>query len=60
MTSTPNPEEIDPEKKDQDAWDAIVADLSGQVDLGPEFRPDPQPAEYDYIDAYFDEGYEWL
>lgn len=25
------------------AWDAIVADLSGQIDLGPAFRPDPQP-----------------
>lgn len=45
------------------AWDAIVADLSGQIDLGPEFRPETptelHPAdEYDYIDAYFDEGYE--
>lgn len=40
------------------AWDAIVADLSGQVDLGPQFTPDPKPPEYDYIDAYFDEGYE--
>ena len=45
------------------AWDAIVADLSGQIDLGPQFRAETpaelHPAdEYDYIDAYFDEGYE--
>jgi hypothetical protein len=25
---------------EQRAWDAIVADLSGQIDLGPEFAPD--------------------
>jgi hypothetical protein len=32
---------------EQRAWDAIVADLSGQIDLGPEFpadRPAPAPA----------------
>ena len=49
--------------EEQDAWDAIVADLSGQIDLGPQFRAETpaelHPAdEYDYIDAYFDEGYE--
>lgn len=43
---------------DSAAWDAIVADLSGQVNLGPSFTPDPAPVEYDYTDAYFDEGYE--
>lgn len=53
-----DPENSEPPRADQEAWDAIVADLSGQVDLGPQFRPDPQPEEYDYIDAYFDEGYE--
>jgi hypothetical protein len=26
---------------EQRAWDAIVADLSGQIDLGPQFAPDP-------------------
>jgi hypothetical protein len=26
---------------EQRAWDAIVADLSGQIDLGPEFPRDP-------------------
>ncbi len=32
--------------REQRAWDAIVADLSGQVDLGPAFRPATQaPAE---------------
>lgn len=62
MTITPpNPEDSqDPEKKN-DAWDAIVADLSGQIDLGPQFRSDPTPQELvperDYIDEYFDEGY---
>ncbi len=57
------PENLEPdnpksERADQEAWNAIVADLSGQVDLGPQFRPDPAPEEFDYIDAYFDEGYE--
>jgi hypothetical protein len=28
---------------EQRAWDAIVADLSGQIDLGPEFPKVPQP-----------------
>lgn len=54
----PESEGSDEPRSDKEAWEAIVADLSGQVDLGPEFRPDPQPPEYDYIDAYFDEGYE--
>lgn len=27
---------------EQRAWDAIVADLSGQIDLGPEFTPPPE------------------
>ena len=53
--------DITPEENS--AWDAIVADLSGQVNLGPQFSPDPPPQELvppspDYIDAYFDEGYE--
>lgn len=39
-----------PDPSDDEAWDAIVADLSGQLD-------DPPVEEYDYIDAYFDEGY---
>ena len=57
---TDNPESDDNQdpKSENEAWEAIVADLSGQVDLGPQFQPDPQPEEYDYIDAYFDEGYE--
>lgn len=41
-----------PDPSDEEAWDAIVADLSGQLDPGT--APDEQ---YDYIDAYFDEGY---
>lgn len=63
MTITPPdpPEPPEPEK-DNAAWDAIVADLSGQIDLGPHFRSDPTPAELiperDYIDEYFDQGYE--
>jgi hypothetical protein len=65
MTMTPpNPEDPqDPQdpQKNNDAWDAIVADLSGQIDLGPHFRSDPTPHELiperDYIDEYFDEGY---
>ena len=61
MSQPPEPEPKDDEQK---TWDAIVADLSGQVDLGPQFSPDPEPKELvaaagpDYIDAYFDEGYE--
>lgn len=58
MNNVPPSEESEPERPDQEAWDAIVADLSGQVDLGPQFRPDPKPEEFDYIDAYFDEGYQ--
>lgn len=62
MTVTKNPADDEPtdngEANDDDVWKAIVADLSGQVDLGPEFRQGPPPAELDYIDAYFDEGYE--
>lgn len=62
MTITPpNPEDSQDPEKENDAWDAIVADLSGQIDLGPHFRSDPTPAELiperDYIDEYFDEGY---
>ena len=30
---------------EQRAWDAIVADLSGQIDLGPQFPRDPEPQE---------------
>ena len=41
---------------DDEAWKAIVADLSGQIDGGPP-PPAPQDDEYDYIDAYFDETY---
>jgi hypothetical protein len=69
MTTTPEepnpdephsnePENEKPPANEKAAWDAIVADLSGQVDLGAQFNPDPTPPEYDYIDAYFDEGYE--
>ncbi len=58
MNTVPDSEDSEPERPDQEAWDAIVADLSGQVDLGPQFRPDPKPEEFDYIDAYFDEGYQ--
>jgi hypothetical protein len=41
-----------PDPSDEEAWDAIVADLRGQLDQGT--APEE---EYDYIDAYFDEGY---
>ena len=75
MTTTPpEPNEPDkagePDKADEqeggntnnEAWDAIVADLSGQIDLGPHFRSEPTPQELipqrDYIDEYFEEGYE--
>jgi len=58
MTQSPHPEDSAADDPDQQAWEAIVADLSGQVDLGPQFRPEPKPDELDYIDAYFDEGYE--
>ena len=62
MTITPpDPEDPQDPEKNNDAWDAIVADLSGQIDLGPHFRSDPTPPELiperDYIDEYFDEGY---
>jgi len=62
MTITP-PDPADPPEpeKENAAWDAIVADLSGQIDLGPHFRSDPTPQELlperDYIDEYFDQGY---
>ncbi len=63
MTITPpDPEDPQEPKKHNAAWDAIVADLSGQIDLGPHFRSDPTPQELlperDYIDEYFDQGYE--
>ncbi|MCH9737264.1 MAG: hypothetical protein K0U42_00705 [Actinomycetia bacterium] len=78
MTTTPPepPEPNEPDKPDEpdkadeqeggntnnEAWDAIVADLSGQIDLGPHFRSEPTPQELipqrDYIDEYFEEGYE--
>jgi hypothetical protein len=63
MTITPpDPPEPPEPDKDNAAWDAIVADLSGQIDLGPHFRSDPTPTELiperDYINEYFDQGYE--
>lgn len=63
MTITPpDPEDAQEPDEKNAAWDAIVADLSGQIDLGPHFRSDPTPQEllppHDYIDEYFDEGYE--
>lgn len=64
MSQPPLPEDPDPNSsEEQETWDAIVADLSGQIDLGPQFTPEPTPQELtapgpDYIDAYFDEGYE--
>ena len=78
MTTTPPepPEPNEPDQPDEphkpdeqeggntnnEAWDAIVADLSGQIDLGPHFRSEPAPQELipqrDYIDEYFEEGYE--
>lgn len=48
---------------EQRAWDAIVADLSGQIDLGPEFTPPPLPpptepvAAAHLVDEEPDEGY---
>jgi len=48
-----------PDPSEEEAWDAIVAELSGQIDTGAAIPPAAEPAEeYDYIDAYFDEGYE--
>ena len=41
-----NPTGSDLPEHEQRAWDAIVADLSGQIDLGPEFpadRPSASP-----------------
>lgn len=58
MSVPPSSENSESERPDKEAWDAIVADLSGQVDLGPQFRPDRKPEELDYIDAYFSEGYQ--
>ncbi len=63
MTITPpNPEDAKEPDAINTAWDAIVADLSGQIDLGPHFRSEPIPQELlpqrDYIDEYFEEGYE--
>ena len=47
-----------PDPSEEEAWDAIVAELSGQIDTGAAIAPAAEPAEeYDYIDAYFDEGY---
>lgn len=50
MTSPPeeprDPAENPDDDPDKEAWDAIVADLSGQIDLGPQFRPDPPPEEF--------------
>lgn len=45
------------------AWDAIVADLSGQIDLGPEFPADPPappapPTQAAPVEDEVDEGYE--
>lgn len=41
------------------AWDAIVADLSGQIDVGPGFPPQPPPpplaADGDHPDPLADE-----
>jgi hypothetical protein len=57
----PEPHEPPEPDKNNAAWDAIVADLSGQIDLGPGFRSEPTPQELlperDYIDEYFDQGY---
>jgi hypothetical protein len=36
-----SPTDSDLPEHEQRAWDAIVADLSGQIDLGPEFPKDP-------------------
>jgi len=56
------PDEQEGGNTNNEAWDAIVADLSGQIDLGPHFRSEPAPQELipqrDYIDEYFEEGYE--
>lgn len=52
---------------EQRAWDAIVADLSGQIDLGPQFprdEPPPLAADGDHPDPLAepvdidDEGYQ--
>ena len=59
----PEHEDGDITPEENNAWDAIVADLSGQVNLGPQFTPDPEPQELvaespEYLDAYFVVGYE--
>lgn len=56
MTEDRRPDPSD-RPSDDEAWNAIVADLSGQIDDVPP-PPAPPTDEYDYIDAYFDEGYE--
>jgi len=38
-----NPTGSELPEHEQRAWDAIVADLSGQIDLGPDFPADPDP-----------------
>lgn len=70
--STPEPHQGDLPEHEQQAWDAIVADLSGQIDLGDQFpreqslpplsatgdHPDPlaEPAELLHEDDE-EEGY---
>ncbi len=71
--STRGPEHSDLPEHEQRAWDAIVADLSGQIDLGPQFpkenslpalsadgdHPDPLAEEVDWEDEDEDEpGFE--
>lgn len=55
MTEDRHPDQSD-RPSDDEAWNAIVADLSGQIDGGPP-SPASQNDEYDYIDAYFDETF---
>lgn len=62
MTEARRPGPSDqPDPSDEEAWNAIVADLSGQMDVGDgELGPTEAVGaaeEYDYIDAYFDETY---
>ena len=70
--STRDPESSDLPEHEQRAWDAIVADLSGQIDLGPQFpkerslpplaadgdHPDPLADDADWEDEDEDEGFE--
>ena len=61
--STRGPESGDLPDHEQRAWEAIVADLSGQIDLGPQFPKErslpPLSADGDFPDPLADEEEDW-